>query len=151
MQTTYSRDAVNFKTFEKRCKESGLNARECSPYHWQVIGGKFLINYFLGRRGRKIYVGKTNHAIPGSDNLAIRYANELPDSIDRSVRKPTYSKFKSRLWRRSHVCGLCKNEITEYKDASVDHIIPISRGGLNHHSNYQLTHVKCNNEKGSTV
>lgn len=44
-------------------------------------------------------------------------------------------------------CPLCgmPMHITE---VSIDHIVPISKGGTNDRSNLQLTHVWCNLEKG---
>jgi 5-methylcytosine-specific restriction endonuclease McrA len=35
--------------------------------------------------------------------------------------------------------------------ASLDHIIPLSKGGTSKVVNLQLTHMKCNTEKGDTV
>ena len=34
--------------------------------------------------------------------------------------------------------------------ATLDHILPVSKGGTNRTSNLQLAHNKCNNEKGDT-
>ena len=144
-------DAVRFETFLKRCEVAGLSAKECSPYHWQVIGGKHLVNYFHGKRGASVHIARTNHSVPGSDEAAIRCANELPGEIDPSKRKKSgYTKYKHRLWQRSNLCAICK-QVMEYKNATVDHIIPISRGGMNNPNNYQLAHELCNSKKGDRV
>lgn len=145
------RYCVRFETFAKKCQAVGLTAKECSPYHWQVLGGKFLVNYFHGKRGPSIHIGKTNHAVEGSDQNAIRYANELPGGIDSSKRKPGgYKKYKSRLFLKSNMCAIC-HKAMEFHEATIDHIIPISKGGLNNPNNYQLTHEVCNSQKGNTA
>ena len=144
-------NCVRFETFQKKCQVAGLTAKECSLYHWQVLGGKFLVNYFHGKRGASVHIGKTNHAIAGTDEVAIRSANHLPGGIDESKRKyGGYKKYKKRLWAKSRLCALCKIGMT-FEDASVDHIIPISRGGMNNPANYQLTHRECNSMKSDKV
>ena len=35
--------------------------------------------------------------------------------------------------------------------ASLDHILPLSKGGSSRVANLQLTHLKCNNDKGDTI
>ncbi len=35
--------------------------------------------------------------------------------------------------------------------ASLDHIIPLSKGGSSKVTNLQLTHMRCNGEKGDTI
>ena len=35
--------------------------------------------------------------------------------------------------------------------ASLDHILPLSKGGTSKIANLQLTHMKCNNVKGDTI
>lgn len=55
------------------------------------------------------------------------------------------------MWVRSKTCALCKEAIVTYEESSVDHIIPVSRGGKDTDSNVQITHVWCNNQKGDLL
>ena len=48
-------------------------------------------------------------------------------------------------WNR--LCGICGEFV--YGAFDVDHIIPVSRGGLHTQSNLQLTHSRCNRIKGA--
>jgi 5-methylcytosine-specific restriction endonuclease McrA len=49
--------------------------------------------------------------------------------------------------RDKGICGICKDPCL-LEDASVDHILPISRGGHHTWDNVQLAHLTCNKRKG---
>lgn len=58
--------------------------------------------------------------------------------------------------RDSFICGICHEAIPPYyypdpESASVDHVIPKSKGGLTVASNLQITHLRCNQSKGNRV
>jgi 5-methylcytosine-specific restriction endonuclease McrA len=56
--------------------------------------------------------------------------------------------FRSDLASRDGAaCGICGDPLDPFK-AHVDHIIPISRGGLHEWENVRLTHPFCNMSKG---
>jgi len=48
------------------------------------------------------------------------------------------------------VCGICVRAVP-FSEASVDHVIPISRGGQHSWDNVRLTHIRCNMRKGSRL
>lgn len=50
--------------------------------------------------------------------------------------------------RDGGMCGLCPNHVPR-KHASLDHIIPISKGGRHTRENVQLAHRRCNFTKGN--
>lgn len=58
--------------------------------------------------------------------------------------------------RDGHDCGICGHHIpaVAYPDmdsASIDHIVPISRGGKHTLSNVRATHLRCNIARGNRV
>ncbi|MYD10741.1 MAG: HNH endonuclease [Chloroflexi bacterium] len=53
----------------------------------------------------------------------------------------------SRLWDATVFCSICGRFIRE-EDASLDHRIPLTDGGLNRIENISLVHYWCNNLKG---
>ena len=60
-------------------------------------------------------------------------------------------EYKTWLWEKSQKCGICGKRINSKKEATFDHIRPTAWGGSDHISNLQLTHTKCNCEKGSVL
>ncbi len=55
----------------------------------------------------------------------------------------------SELWNSS-TCGICGLPVDD-ADKTIDHIIPLSRGGTNECSNLQIAHSRCNKRKGNRV
>jgi len=62
----------------------------------------------------------------------------------------------TRRWQRNHLinkfganCYICLKPILSMKDITFDHIIPVSKGGLDEIDNYGLAHHDCNQMKGS--
>lgn len=56
------------------------------------------------------------------------------------------------IWERDGgVCQLCGEPIADPKQRSIDHIIPISRGGTHEPANVQLAHRVCNSRKGNRL
>ena len=59
--------------------------------------------------------------------------------------------------RDSWTCGLCGKRVNRRlkfpnpRSASLDHIIPLSRGGPHTYQNVQLAHLKCNLEKRDQI
>lgn len=49
-------------------------------------------------------------------------------------------------WNDTVFCAICKRFIEE-SDASLDHLIPLSKGGCNHIDNILIVHSWCNNQK----
>lgn len=98
------------------------------------------------------------------------YSNGSPEAKRRSDRKRTQ-------WRRAKLrdpaaeqidrddigdrdgwgCGLCGSPVDQaltypHPDSpSLDHVVPLSRGGLHVESNVQISHLTCNVRKGARV
>lgn len=50
---------------------------------------------------------------------------------------------------KGNLCALCGKPIENMKDCTIDHIIPVSKGGLTTVENCQLAHRKCNLKRGN--
>ena len=54
----------------------------------------------------------------------------------------------AKVFRQSHgTCSLC-GEWVKPRHASIDHIVPVSKGGTHTWNNVQLVHLVCNLRKG---
>ena len=68
-----------------------------------------------------------------------------------SIRTNGRSHFIGRtelIVKDNSICGICKNFV-EMAQSSIDHIIPISAGGLHVWDNVQLAHYSCNMKRGN--
>lgn len=88
---------------------------------------------------------------PALDSIIIDYnktfLNEKP-----AKRPKRTTNVRELLWNSyPHVCGLCGEQIASIDEMHVDHIIPLSRGGKDILANLQLTHARCNMDKGNTL
>jgi 5-methylcytosine-specific restriction endonuclease McrA len=50
---------------------------------------------------------------------------------------------------KGNLCALCGKPIENMKDCTIDHIVPVSKGGLTTVENCQLAHRKCNLKRGN--
>ena len=84
-------------------------------------------------------------AAQGGGTTSARIARQSGDKINR------WDVFERDGW----VCQICGEEVdsmlsgTDPRGPSLDHIIPISKGGTHTHGNVQLAHRRCNTRKGS--
>lgn len=62
------------------------------------------------------------------------------------------AKFKTQLlWENGKRCAICGKRITCFDDLTVDHIIPLAKGGRNVIENCQLAHRECNERKNDIM
>ena len=74
-------------------------------------------------------------------------AETEPQNSSKRIRIPRSQK--QALFKNSDmICPICGLPINE-SDVTVDHILPVSRGGTNVDSNLRLVHHNCNQLKGN--
>lgn len=116
--------------------------RCCSERH-----GKALWNREARAEGRA--------SDPWSERRRANYARRRALKAGSAVGAPFTSAevFERDGW----LCGLCSQPVdsaVEYPDpasASLDHVVPLSRGGEHSLENVQLAHLSCNVSKGAAV
>lgn len=80
----------------------------------------------------------------GISNRQIDRARRLGIEFDDTITLVEIFK------RARGICHLC-NKWVQPRHASLDHLMPVSRGGLHVWTNVGLTHLKCNLRKGNRV
>lgn len=73
-----------------------------------------------------------------------RLRNALIAAGDHIERRPLAVRDH---WR----CGICCGRIETLDEATIDHIVPLSRGGQHVWSNVQIAHAACNARKGNAI
>ena len=70
------------------------------------------------------------------------------DNMDTSERIVIPQNIRSHVYDLSDgTCAICGNALSKY-NYTIDHIIPLSRGGTNSIDNLRATHESCNKLKG---
>jgi hypothetical protein len=70
--------------------------------------------------------------------------------VERERRKLSPELRAAIISRDGLVCQICGGGVAG-DDIHIDHILPVSLGGLSQPSNLQVTHSKCNLKKGARV
>jgi 5-methylcytosine-specific restriction endonuclease McrA len=75
--------------------------------------------------------------------------------VRRAAGIPQSNVTRRRLRRRlfdaaGGICAICGEAMT-FADASIDHIVPLARGGKHERANLQVAHRVCNSVKGVSM
>ena len=86
-------------------EKAGLQLVICGNGHFQIVGGKFLVNYYPNtRKGQKIYIASTKEGISvNSIEEVIHAANNLPVNLQSEERRANYTKQLKWLFRKALV------------------------------------------------
>lgn len=141
--------------FEKQVRAAGLSPRDCGNGHWRIEGGRFQVNWYPWSRRRTAYVNRTNgaysrscHEIHELVNLAMAEPGVQTESKRAKRRK--YRAVKLRILGQSPWCHWCKIPL-DAAAGTIDHIVPLSRGGTNGPDNLVLACEPCNQGRGNSV
>lgn len=137
---------ADFQKFRKQVESEGLTAHDHGNGHWRITGGDYGVNFYP--RTGTVYINGVTHGLHGTIGDAIRFTNTggLGKRIAKVRRKKTYAGVKRKLLRRDPHCRWCGTELEE-ETATIEHLIPISRGGTNGGDNLRLACQPCNKER----
>ena len=132
--------------------------------HVQILG-PLLVNWYPDAKKRSAYIAGTTQR---KNNVSAEEAVEMalkPPVLRPAQRKDTRWMSGNTKGRRRIVrnlrgkygdgCHWCKEVMVFHGDgplrATIEHVIPLNRGGLDNENNMRLAHKKCNNERGGDM
>jgi 5-methylcytosine-specific restriction enzyme A len=129
--------------------------------HFQ-IKGKLLVNYYPFAKKRTAYIAATTNGIRDATIAqAVSMAFEAPSLAkphqkDERSNSARYRRWRLRRWkagfRHCHWCQVAMNRIPkDPRQMTVDHKIPLARGGLDNPNNWVEACLKCNSERGHAM
>lgn len=133
-------------------REYGVEVSEAAQGHFQLRGG-LLVNYYPFSKNLTAYVGGTKQGKQGITPLeAIRMAHEAPPIVPKQARDQRIGKSsrQRREWllktKRATQCRWCACSLT-IDTSTLEHVIPLARGGLDQANNWTLACYPCNQDR----
>ena len=116
------------------------------------IHGELLVNYYPNSERMTAYVAGTTkgyHRI--TPEQALQLAFNQPDKVKRPAKRKGKTRAKrARLLKKDNKCFWCGRELT-LDTSTLEHKIPIIRGGLDNANNWALACEECNTGRGSEM
>lgn len=133
------------------CPRHGLELTERPNGHIQVRGA-MLVNYYPAARTRTAYVAGTAAPIKHAtaEKVVAIAGGKEGFAVGKVERRKSYRSVKVKLLARTNKCHWCTAKLT-LRTATLDHLIPLSRGGLNNMNNYVLACEPCNKARGNDL
>jgi len=112
--------------------------------HWNFLFEQTTFGFEYKARKKAVEkIKRTGH----SETRRARLLEAFIEKVDPLI------VFKRDNW----ICQLCNHPVSKIRDkrlvdiASLDHIIPLSKGGSHSYANTQLAHLSCNIKKGNRI
>lgn len=110
------------------------------------------------------YRANAEYAIQRQKAYATKRLAEDPETV-RALKRRSANKrraVKKRLFvedvdprvvftRDQGVCGICHRPVDQASKWEIDHVIPMSKGGIHGYDNVQLSHRECNRSKSAAI
>ena len=148
---------MTYANFSAAIAKAGLTARDCGHGHWQVTGGAFVVNCWpWAKGGATVHVAKTNKGrkvpVGACAAACVQMATALPPVQPCRWDKTERLRESRRIRRRLHKtygdkCHWCAAPLT-LNESTLDHVVPLARGGTNGHDNLRLACAACNHDRG---
>lgn len=147
------------KELRRLAQRHGLQMTERENGHVQ-LQGQVLVNYYPESKNRTAYVermtGGIKHVTPTQAVDFALHPEKIPGNVVcKAKRKPSYTRHKRRMLKKHPYCFWCAKKGIQNKleatTATVDHVIPLSKGGLDNNNNRVLSCLPCNQTKGNKM
>lgn len=135
------------KQVRREAHKRGVRFRVCSPWHWQLRSEYLTVNYWPSKN--RVHINGTEHSVtaPRTARKLVAMATK-PPARGKMVSRINMTQTRAELYKRSQVCKWCLSPVS-LDNATVDHVIPLARGGTNRRDNLVLSCWECNQKRGS--
>lgn len=121
--------------------------------HFQ-IHGRLLVNYYPFAKRRTAYVAATTHGKRHvSPTEAVAMAFEAPPVAPNHKKDSRHGhprQQRAKMLRKQRHCHWCQKRLT-LGNSTVEHVIPLHRGGLDNANNRVLACKPCNQSRGHNM
>lgn len=140
------------KELESLCAANDIELRQPEEFHFQLIGVR-LVNYYPTSKKRCVYINaekrRINQVTPAQ---AVNLALSL-EINDKPKKKKSVGRGKKETFFKGHEklpCFYC-GKLVDRDEATIDHVVPLSKGGPNAPGNKVIACHKCNQAKADEV
>jgi len=139
------------RALEFLCLERNVQLTNRGNGHIQLKGA-LLVNYYPYGKNKSAYVAGTKKASKKvSINQAVDMCFQAPTSQgETDKRKGNSRKKRKKMIRKIKNCHWCKTPLT-LDSSTIEHVIPLARGGLDNANNRTLACSGCNHSRGSNM
>lgn len=143
---------MTFADFAKAVASVGLNAVECSPVHWQIRGGVVIVNYYP-TRGTVYFNGaiSKDQTRAMTPNQIVELALNGPSARTPNRPRKGLSRQRASLFAKTTHCHWCGKAFANISEATVEHLVPRSRGGSDRMDNLRLACEPCNRARRDSI
>jgi 5-methylcytosine-specific restriction endonuclease McrA len=139
------------QALRKAAEDRGAILKDCGGGHFQ-IRGRLLVNYYPLSRKCSAYVAGTTHGkghISPKEAVAMAFEQPPIARDDKKGSRSSNSRKKriALIRRNGNRCHWCQRELT-VDTSSIEHIVPLARGGLDNANNRVLACKPCNHGRG---
>ena len=136
----------------KLAEQHGLEIVLRQHGHVQVRGGAMTVNWYPSSKRRTAYCNGSVAGVPcdGPEQVIAMALGEQEPSMAHVARRASYKSQRLRMWKKTPSCHWCARTLV-FSQSTVDHIIPLARGGANTTDNLVLSCQPCNHGRGDDL
>jgi hypothetical protein len=132
----------------------GATVKDCGGGHYQ-IRGRLLVNYYPLSKRSSAYVAGTTHGkghISPKEAVAMAFEQPPMAPADKKDSRKSNSRRKrvTLIRQKGNRCHWCQCELT-VDTSTIEHVVPLARGGLDNANNRVLSCKPCNHARGHNM
>lgn len=140
----------------EKCAARGVELVERPGGHCQIKGAAYTVNYYPMSRRRTCYIAGTTKGLqwvtPGQAVAIATGDNVSTKKLPKGKRAQNQRGRRMRVWNRGvRTCYWCGLPFKDFEETTLEHRIPLSRGGLDNANNHELAHKACNGSHGNAM